>query len=183
MIYEGSVRFEHCYRLDLDETIAPSHRRACWQDWLSRHTYGQSGDRLSHARRRLDELNHGEQATLPILDDAGVQQRQVNAPLPMPTNIHNAPPPKSPQATTSAAPPPASVAPTPPPPDWECVENCRKQWQACALQAQCREASANASQGGASSTAVTVASSSKNQKDACSMCSRTFKTCMVRCAR
>src|SRR5687768_4415792 len=30
-IHEGSVRFEHCYRLDLDLDIAPGHREACWK--------------------------------------------------------------------------------------------------------------------------------------------------------
>ncbi len=93
MIYEGNVRFEHCYRLDLDPSIAPSHRRACWQDWLARHTYGQSSDRLTHAQQRQEALNRGDQATLPLLGDAGVQQRQVSAPMPMPSNIYSAPPP------------------------------------------------------------------------------------------
>jgi hypothetical protein len=35
-IYEGDVRFEHCYRLDLELDVAPSHRQACWTSWLDR---------------------------------------------------------------------------------------------------------------------------------------------------
>src|SRR5512142_423020 len=132
MIYEGNVRFEHCYRLDLDDSIAPSHRRACWQDWLSRHTYGQSGDRLAHARQRLQDLSRGNQATLSLLGDAGVEQTQVSAPVPMPTNIHSAPPPKAPEPKAAATPvSSASSAPKLPPPDADCLRACQVQWDAC----------------------------------------------------
>jgi hypothetical protein len=182
MIYEGNVRFEHCYRLDLDSSIAPSHRRACWQDWLARHTYGQTGDRLAHARQRLTELNHGAQATLPILDDAGVQQRQASAPVPMPTNIHSAPPPKAPEAQPVAVATTVSAAPSALPPDWGCLENCRKQWQTCAAPLQCRDAAGAAPTGsGGASTVVPDPGSSKDRKDSCGTCNRSFKNCAVRC--
>src|SRR3954466_12347873 len=49
-IYEGDVRFEHCYRLDLELDVATTHRQACWTTWLDRYTYGQSRDRLPDPR-------------------------------------------------------------------------------------------------------------------------------------
>jgi len=52
-IHEGGVRFEHCYRLDLDEEVTPGHREACWKEWLASYTYGQSADRIDYARRRI----------------------------------------------------------------------------------------------------------------------------------
>lgn len=91
MIYEGNVRFEHCYRLDMDPTIAPPHRRACWQDWLARHAYAQSGDRVSHAKQRLNDLDKGDQATVVLHVDAGHDSSPAEA-LPLPTNIYDAPP-------------------------------------------------------------------------------------------
>jgi hypothetical protein len=182
MIYEGNVRFEHCYRLDLDPSIAPSHRRACWQDWLARHTYGQSSDRLTHAQQRQEALNRGDLATLPLLGDAGVQQKQVSAPIPMPSNIHSAPPPKAAEATPTAAPPASASATTkiPVPPEGDCVNECRVQWEACSP--ICIEASA-ASKKPHQSLLVSDAGipTQKNLKESCAACTATFKVCLRQC--
>src|SRR3954467_7416124 len=51
-IYEGNVRFEHCYRLDLEVDTAPSHRRACWSEWLRMEPHGPPRERLGHGARR-----------------------------------------------------------------------------------------------------------------------------------
>src|SRR5664279_5049259 len=51
-INEGNVRFEHCYRLDLEVDAAPTHREACWKEWLGLYTYGQPRDRIEYARKR-----------------------------------------------------------------------------------------------------------------------------------
>jgi hypothetical protein len=59
-IHEGGVRFEHCYRLDLDARIAPAHRHACWKQWLEVYSYGQSRDRLEYSQRRLRDLEAGD---------------------------------------------------------------------------------------------------------------------------
>src|SRR4051812_7439067 len=61
-IYEGNVRFEHCYRLDLEVDTAPTHRRACWSEWLNLYTYGQPRDRIEYARRRLHSFTNGDTA-------------------------------------------------------------------------------------------------------------------------
>jgi hypothetical protein len=55
-VYEGNVRFEHCYRLDRDEEIASSHREYCWKQWVQAYTYGQPHDRVEYAKRRIRVL-------------------------------------------------------------------------------------------------------------------------------
>ncbi len=59
-VYEGDVRFEHCYRLDADPTISRDQRLACWSDWSKEHTLGQTSDRVTYARRRQTALQAGE---------------------------------------------------------------------------------------------------------------------------
>src|SRR5882724_8076406 len=59
-IYEGNVRFEHCYRLDLEVDAAPTHREACWKEWLGMYTYGQPRDRIEYARRRARASSTGD---------------------------------------------------------------------------------------------------------------------------
>jgi hypothetical protein len=55
-VYEGNVRFEHCYRLDRDAEIASSHREYCWKQWVHAYTYGQPQDRVEYAKRRIRVL-------------------------------------------------------------------------------------------------------------------------------
>jgi hypothetical protein len=59
-IQEGDLRFAHCDRLDLDETIAPSHRLHCWREWRRVYTYGQTRDRVDYAQRRIAEVVSGD---------------------------------------------------------------------------------------------------------------------------
>lgn len=59
-IYEGDVRFEHCYRLDADPTLNSQTRLACWSEWLQFHTPGQTQDRVVYARRREASLRSGD---------------------------------------------------------------------------------------------------------------------------
>ena len=66
-IYEGNVRFEHCYRLDIDPHIAPTHREACWREWKQTYTYGQTRDRVEYAERRIRALAWGDDRR-PVLD-------------------------------------------------------------------------------------------------------------------
>lgn len=55
-VYEGNVRFEHCYRLDRDSEIASTHREYCWAQWVQAYTYGQPQDRVEYAKRRIRVL-------------------------------------------------------------------------------------------------------------------------------
>lgn len=60
VIQEGDLRFAHCDRLDLDPTIAPSHRLHCWREWRRVYTYGQTRDRVDYAQRRIAEVVSGD---------------------------------------------------------------------------------------------------------------------------
>jgi hypothetical protein len=96
-IYEGNVRFEHCYRLDLERDVATTHRQACWTAWLDRYTYGQSRDKLEYARRRVRAFGSGDvdRPQLRIGDSQPRQQdaRQFYLVVPAPTSVHAPPPP------------------------------------------------------------------------------------------
>lgn len=91
VLHEGTVRFEHCYRLDLDPRIAPSHRKACWTAWSERYSYGQPRDRLEYARRRIQAIESNEPP--PDLDlETGSQRSSLVEPG-GPIDAH-APPPR-----------------------------------------------------------------------------------------
>lgn len=172
-IYEGNIRFEHCYRLDLDLSIAPSHRLACWREWANRYTYGQTRDRLEYARRRALALEAGDTAR-PRLDLASESTAAAHSngdEPPMPTSLHKPPPPilpasapPPPVATSSA--PPASAAPPdavePPQASPGCTADCRANWRACTQ--PCREEGA------------------KGQAR-CAPCDLDYRSCMQRCYR
>src|SRR5690349_10634748 len=49
-LYEGDVRFERCMALDERADVKPTLRRACWDEWLEFYTFGQTRDRIDHAR-------------------------------------------------------------------------------------------------------------------------------------
>lgn len=115
-IHEGGVRFEHCYRLDLDPKIAPAHRHACWQQWLEVYSFGQSRDRLEYSRRRLLDLAAGDPNPPQLnLNQAEAREaRQFYMATPAPTSVHAPPPPV-------AAPPETG----PLAPGDTCVASCR----------------------------------------------------------
>ena len=56
-IYEGNVRFEHCYRLDLEGRAPSDQLRTCWEHWVDNHSADQPRDRLEHARLRILSLS------------------------------------------------------------------------------------------------------------------------------
>src|SRR5450432_224266 len=94
-IYEGNVRFEHCYRLDLEVDAAPTHRQACWKEWLGVYTYGQPRDRIEYARRRARAFASGDVdcPKLDIGDSKQAEARQFYLVVPAPTSVHAPPPP------------------------------------------------------------------------------------------
>lgn len=97
-MYEGDVRFEHCYRLDLEPGVSLVHRRECWREWTQFYTYSQTRDRIEWAYRRLREL--GSQ-----LGDPAASSSALLSPLP-PVANRLAPAPINP-----FEPPPATLAP------------------------------------------------------------------------
>jgi len=166
-IYEGNVRFEHCYRLDLELDVATSHRRACWTTWLDRYTYGQSRDRLEYARRRVRAFAAGD-ANPPTLkiggDDSEQETRQFYLVVPAPTSVHASPPPIATRFNAPGDAPPAPSATPPasssnkPAPGEDCAGACRSAFSSCSD--ACAE--------GAKSTA-------------CKSCDPDYKKCMQRC--
>lgn len=136
-VYEGNIRFEHCYRLDMDPNITASHRQACWDEWMQRYTYGQTRDRLEYARRRVRSLRSGDRAHTPLeLDADGGLTASAPPEAPIPTSVHKPPPPtlRPPPAhelpaPTDAGAPDATV--TAAPPGSDCIEACRVPWREC----------------------------------------------------
>ena len=112
-IHEGGVRFEHCYRLDLDPKIAPPHRHACWKQWLEVYSYGQSRDRIEYSRRRVHDLEAGDPNPPQLnLDQVEAREaRQFYMATPAPTSVHAPPPPvATPEPAEPMAPGDACVA-------------------------------------------------------------------------
>lgn len=139
-IYEANIRFEHCYRLDLDPKVASGHRMTCWKEWSRRYTYGQTRDRLEYAKKRIALLGTGDNSR-PELDlsvsDAGVSASEA----PVPTNIHAPPPPTIPTAappgtadagaTDESAGDASAASPRVEPPGAACTAECKSSWRAC----------------------------------------------------
>jgi hypothetical protein len=134
-IYEGNVRFEHCYRLDLEVDTAPTHREACWKDWLAMYTYGQPLDRIEYARRRAHAFAAGDfsRPTLDIGDSKRTEARQFYLVVPAPTSVLTPP---QPIATRWYG--DAGVAPITAPagllgaPEDQCGTGCREAYSSCA---------------------------------------------------
>ena len=160
-IYEGNIRFDHCYRLDLDPEIAPTHRLACWREWTERYTYGQTRDRLEYARRRIRKLESGD-TSRPLLhtepDASAPPEPPAPDEAPVPTSVHKPPPPTS-KPAVSATPEPEPEA-GPPPPKAECSTDCRTKWDSC--ESTCPQ--------------------DAGKPDAkCAHCKRDYQSCMQRC--
>jgi hypothetical protein len=164
-IYEGNVRFEHCYRLDLDRRIAPTHREMCWREWLATYSYGQTGDRVEHAKFRIRLLQAGETSP-PDLDLDGGHPTTAPDLAPVPTSAHAPPPAMAAVAAPVDAGPdvserPADAAPPVPFPRAECQVACANSFRAC--ERECK--------------------SEKQAKKSCAACERDYLGCMRRCLR
>jgi len=139
-MYEGEVRFEHCYRLDAESKVPSMQRHECWREWNQFYTYGQSRDRIEYARRREREL--GASSERPVAQpnaSAGVHEPLAG---PAPTSAFE-PPPKvhvgardknGPQAASTGEPkcadddwPELGEGP----PGQGCLLKCAKNWRSC----------------------------------------------------
>jgi hypothetical protein len=94
-LYDGDVRFEHCYRVDEERQVAITEKVQCWHDWTQRYRHGQSRDRIEYARAR--------ERTLAQAMAAGQQTA--------PHGAAGAPPCALPQPTSAFAPPPLTMTP------------------------------------------------------------------------
>lgn len=115
-LYESEVRFEHCYRLDLEEQAAPTHRLFCWQEWLETYSLDQSRDRIDYSRRRIAALSNGDlsRPTLQIGSGRGRSAAQGS----LPDNAAVAPPSVVPLDAPSITQP-------------SCADSCLTDFQRC----------------------------------------------------
>ena len=164
-IYEGDVRFEHCYRLDLELDVATTHRQACWTTWLDRYTYGQSRDRLEYARRRVRAFATGDtdRPALRVGENQQTDSRQFYLVVPAPTSVHAPPPPIATRMNAVPDAPPsnsAELAKTSekPAPGEDCAGACRSSFSSC--NQACDPAA---------------------KSPACKSCDPDYKKCMARC--
>lgn len=174
-IYEGNVRFEHCYRLDLDPQITPTHREACWREWKELYVYGQSRDRVDYADRRIRALSSGDMSRPSLILDGGDEQDGAADPAgtSMPANLHVAPPSTVPESVPAEAGAPPDAAPKveAEPPAAECAASCRQTWL------ECRDPCG--ADAGGDADAKTRAKSAKS----CKACDPDYKKCMRRCLK
>ena len=144
-VYEGDVRFEHCYALDQ----SPAHvdaQEGVLAGWLHDYTYGQSRDRVEYARPALQRAV--ARPTLPS-EDTQVKHARIMA-SPVPTSAF-APPPSlaehvtaesSASAATSKPPPREAAVAAARAPGEECSEGCSGYWKTC--KAGCKGATCEA---------------------------------------
>jgi hypothetical protein len=159
-LHESTLRFEHCYRLDMDSKIAPPHREHCWRDWTQTYASGQSLDRIEYARGRIVALESGDTRVQAIRQESPADVRvfeevgtSPDAPMaaPAPTSAH-APPPKT-------APAPVAVAPGPsasPKPGESCGAQCEAALAECSRLCDAKQAD-------------------------CATCREDYRRCMRRC--
>lgn len=90
-LYDGDVRFEHCYRVDEERQVAIIDKLQCWQDWNRHYSYGQSRDRIGYASARERTLGQalaaGEKAV-----PRGAASESMGT-LPQPMTAYAPPPP------------------------------------------------------------------------------------------
>ena len=159
-MYESTLRFEHCYRLDMDPRIAPPHREHCWRDWTETFAGGQPLDRVEYARRRVSQLESGETETLTIRGTERPEQRvfeelspgsQAPMAAPAPTSAHE-PPPKTAPLPADAA----KMASPPIRPGQNCTAACGTTLDDCNLVCEKRPGD-------------------------CPACAKDYRACMRRC--
>jgi hypothetical protein len=169
-MYEGDVRFEHCYAVD-EGAESVDAKKDCWRAWLHSYTYGQPRDRVEYAAARYGQLSLGP--TLPSEEGqtAPPRRREATVGAPMPTNAF-APPPN---LAASAAP---SVSAHPPgrealarAPGAECSDGCTQRWTACRDGCDVAPAAPPA-----------TPRRGQDPKDrACEECDRAYRTCVPAC--
>lgn len=106
-VYEGDIRFEHCYRLDEDPATPVRRKWSCWREWNRGYTYGQSRERTEYGLARERALASARGAPTEGADRA--PSAGVIA-CPMPTDAFAPPPPTLPSAAAQA---PSPSAPAP----------------------------------------------------------------------
>lgn len=169
-VHEGTLRFEHCYRLDLEPAVATPKRDACWKLWLDSYTYGQPRDRIDYARRRAQALEKGdtEPPALHLAGERRTAERPFYLVVPEPSSVHAPPPPVAtalPAPTLEADGGPSPNADAKTPPAASCAETCRSSWETC--DGECGQGDPKRKRSGGAS--------------ACDACRDTYAKCMRAC--
>jgi hypothetical protein len=136
-VYEGDVRFEHCYRLDEERRVHIGEKLTCWREWSQKYTYGQTRDRIEYAlarERTLAQAQASGERSAPPGASVGLA-----ATSPQPTNAFAPPPPTMTRdAGTDTEQKPAVAAlmepalgPLPSAPGASCGGGCGKTWVQC----------------------------------------------------
>ena len=120
-MYEGDVRFEHCMALDASPDVKPAVRHACWDEWLTFYTFGQTRDRIDYA-----QLRHRQSGDTDEADRNRLASAAVTAAAPDPTSAI-APPPITMTAADAGAPEPdeRTVARN------RCISGCASGYDSC----------------------------------------------------
>jgi hypothetical protein len=95
-IYEGNVRFEHCYALEENPGASMPDKSSCWRDWSEHYTFGQTRDRVQYAISRyvaLSRIGNAPTDEAMMMAAPGETPRTTSINAPAPTNPF-APPPK-----------------------------------------------------------------------------------------
>ena len=95
-VYEGNVRFEHCYAQEENPTVSMPDKSSCWRDWSEHYTFGQTRDRVQYAISRYVALSRAGAAPTDeamMMAAPGETPRTTTITAPAPTNAF-APPPK-----------------------------------------------------------------------------------------
>lgn len=186
-VHEGTLRFEHCYRIDLEPEAQTPQQRACWSRWLAQYTVGQPRDRLDYARRRLIALE-GENESAPELRLTGerrAEERQFYVVTPAPADLHGPPPPVATALPAALDAGRASGENAKEPPASRCARSCSSEWSSC-------DAACGAPGETAVATNAAPASSSKAASGkaaggkagvgrGCEACSSAYSRCMRSC--
>jgi hypothetical protein len=192
-VHEGTVRFEHCNRLDLDQNVNKTDCRKCWSTWLDDYTYGQPRDRIDYARRRAKSLANGDERPTLRFDERGSEQRQFYLVVPGPTSIHAPPPPVATvwkDGTGGAGGTLAKNVDATPPAE-NCADECRTTWKACGAECTNGNGAGHADDHGhvhgprkASNGARKAggdAGTGKNGNGCSAKCGSDYSSCMKRC--
>lgn len=95
-VYEGNVRFEHCYAIEENPQKTMPDKAQCWRDWSEHYTFGQTRDRVQYAISRYVALSQMEARPTDeamMMAAPGETPRSTTILAPAPTNAF-APPPK-----------------------------------------------------------------------------------------
>jgi hypothetical protein len=198
-VHEGTVRFEHCNRLDLDERATKTECNQCWKTWLAEFTYGQPRDRIDYARRRAVALANGDEGARPVLkvDEQSSEARQFYLVVPGPTSMRAPPPPVATVWKDGDAGALAKTSEEGPPAE-SCADECRSTWQTCSTGCSNGHGtngaasgngknhvgtggSANASKASGGKGSGATPGAPPSGTNGCAKCRTDYSSCMKRC--